>query len=375
MKVYLDNAATSRFKPASAIEAALYDIKHSANSGRSGHSDALAASFRLEECRKLLLYELGGADTHCAIFTKSCTEALNLALFGIIKGGEKVLTTANEHNAVLRPLYELKARGMISLSVIGQENDGRISLSKIAEAAKYHDIAVLGGCCNVTGASLDIAEAARAIKKNRCMLIVDGAQCVPLQDIDVAEMGIDMLACPGHKGLHGLQGTGFLIADKTLKLRPLIYGGTGTFSAELMQPDNMPEGLEAGTQPAGAIAALKEGAKWSFEHKTATRGLYAQLTKTALYNLKNIGCRVFCENCDSGIIAFNVSDADSAYVAGMLDDEGIAVRSGLHCAPLVHRFFGTLEQGMVRVSFGVDNTMRDVLYLSDVMQRIATKIL
>lgn len=374
MYVYLDNAATSRFKPAGVREAIAFDLAHSANSGRSGHADALNAGFKIENCREFLLRALGGEGSHSLIFTKSCTEALNLALFGYIKGGERVFATANDHNAVLRPLFELKRRGMISLEIVEQERDGTLSLKKIEEAAGRNDIAALGGICNVTGASICLEEAAKVIKKQGCKIIADGAQCVPLQKIDLGETDIDMLACPGHKGLHGVQGTGFLTVKNGTALRPLIFGGTGTFSNSVEQPADIPEGFEAGTQFAGGIAALHAGAKWSFDHADDMRKLYAKLSKTTLYNLKTIGCTVYCENCDSGIIAFDLFDLDSAYVADMLDAAGIACRSGLHCAPLVHRHFGTLNQGMVRISFGPDNTLSDAAYLSRTVEKIASDI-
>ena len=183
-----------------------------------------------------------------------------------------------------------------------------------------------------------------------------------------------MLACAGHKGLHGVQGTGFLALKKDISLRPLVYGGTGTFSGSVWQPADIPEGLEAGTQPAGAIAALKAGAEWSFVNAEATRKKYAQLAQSTLYMLKSLCCTVFCANCDSGIISFDIGDADSGYVASLLDEEGVAVRSGLHCAPLVHRHFGTLTQGMVRISFGVESTPRDVAYLASALERIKAKL-
>ena len=374
MYVYLDNAATSRFKPQGVVNAINYDLAHSANSGRSGHRDAIAAGLRIEECRALLLNLLGARDSE-VIFTKSCTEALNLALFGYIKGAERVLTTANEHNAVLRPLFELKRRGLITLTVLEQEEDGTIELSKLSEAASHADVAVLGGICNVTGASIDLYDAARLIKKQGCTLIVDGAQSVPLERINMSDSDIDMLALAGHKGLHGVQGTGCLIKKKEITLLPLVYGGTGTYSSSVNQPIDSPEGFESGTQFAGGIAALKEGAKWSFDNLNETEKKYSQLAKTILYNLKSIGCTLYNANTTSGILAFNIGDADSGYVASLLDENGIAVRAGLHCAPLVHRRLGTLERGIVRASLGVETTKKDILYFSNVVERIAATLL
>ena len=374
MYVYLDNAATSRFKPAGVFKAINDDLKRSANSGRSGHRDALAAEMKIEDCRRYLLSAFGAEEGYDLIFTKSCTEALNLALFGYIKGGERALTTANEHNAVLRPLFELERRGQISLDVLEQERDGAISVQKLKERSRGADIVVVGGACNVTGTAIDVAEVAKAVKDSGGKLLLDGAQCAPLANIDLARDDIDMLACPAHKGLHGVCGLGFLIKKSDIPLRPLVYGGTGTYSSSVYQPSDAPEGYEAGTLFAGGIAALHEGAKWSFDHLSATRKKFDELTKTLLYNLKTIGCTVYSANNAAGIVAFNVKDADSMYVADLLDEEGVAVRAGLHCAPLVHRHFGTTGQGMVRASLGVETTPADILYLSNALLKIMARL-
>lgn len=372
--LYFDNAATSRFKPQAAIDCINFDLRHSANSGRSGHPDALEAGLKIENCRKYLKHALHADNTYDVIFTKNCTEALNLAIFGAVKGGEHVLTSSNEHNSVLRPLFELGRRNTISLDVLST-NGKKLDLSEFKARAKSADIIVLGGACNVTGATVDLFEVGKIAKQNGALLIVDGAQSVPILNTDILNFGIDMLACPGHKGLHGVQGTGFLIARSDISLLPLLYGGTGTYSSSVYQPSVAPDRYEAGTLFAGGIAALHQGAKWSFEHIDATRRNFEKLSQTVLYNLKTIGCTLYSDETVTGVIAFNAGDADSAYIAELLNESGIAVRCGLHCAPLVHKALGTLTQGAVRISLGVETTAKDILYFSNVMESIVRKIL
>ena len=371
--LYLDNAATSRFKPQGVIDAINYDLRNSANSGRSGHSDAISAGIRIENCRYYLKSALGADDGYQVVFTKNCTEALNLAIFGAIKGGERVLTTSNEHNSVLRPLYELERQHRINLTVHNTHGK-KIDMSIFAEQAKQADIIVVGGACNVTGYTADLQEIGKIAKLNNAMLIVDGAQSVPIISTNMKEYAIDMLACPGHKGLHGVQGTGFLIFRDDISLSPMLHGGTGSFSSSVYQPIQAPDAYEAGTLFAGGIAALYEGAKWSFNHAEAARNNYAQLTKTALYNLKSMDCTLYTDEMTTGVIAFNVGNADSAYIAELLNEYGIAVRSGLHCAPLVHKALGTENQGAVRASIGVETTLKDITYFSKAIEKIKRKL-
>ena len=371
--LYLDNAATSRFKPQAVIDAINYDIRHSANSGRSGHKDAVLAGIKIENCRQFLKTELGANDDYETVFTKNCTEALNLAIFGCVKGGERVLTTSNEHNSVLRPLYELERLKLITLDVI-KTNGKKLDLSILSERAKSANIIVMGGACNVTGVTTDLYEVGRIAKRNGALFIVDGAQSVPILRTDIMGYGIDMLACAGHKGLHGVQGTGFLIFKKNLNISPLLFGGTGTYSSSVYQPLKFHDGLEAGTQFAGGISALYEGAKRSLSRINETRKNFTLLTQTALYNLNSLGCTLYSDETSTGVIAFNVGDTDSTYIAEKLDEYGIAVRSGLHCAPLVHEALGTANQGAVRISMGVETTIKDITYFSKSLEKITKKL-
>lgn len=372
--IYLDNAATSRFKPKSVTNALLYDIAHSANAGRSGHKQAIEKSLVAQRCRDYLLTALGGKNTHEIIFEKSCTEALNQAIFGFIKGGEHVVTSSNEHNSVLRPLHKLKQDGKITLEIIDAESDGSLDLKKIKEAARRAQVFVFGGACNVTGAIANIEEIGKIAKEHNVTLIVDGAQSIPVIDTNLQECNIDMLACPAHKGLHGLQGVGFLAVKKDITLSPLLFGGTGTES-ELMSPEiKIPDSFEVGTQFSGGISALYEGAKWSLENISKTRNHLDRLSKNLIYYLKNIGAEVYTSSAVCGVVAFNIGKTDSTYIADKLDEYDVCVRAGLHCAPLVHSRLNTLTQGAIRASLGCDTTSAEIVRFASITESIARNL-
>ena len=368
--IYLDNAATSRFKPKCVLDALIFDVTHSANSGRAGHDEAIDKSIRIQKCREYLLSVFGASDEYSLIFTKNCTEALNLAIFGIVKGGERVLTGVNEHNSVLRPLYKLKQEGKISLEIVKTNPLGRIDVKDVEKFATNADILVFGGACNVNGAICDIQSIADYCKNNGIILILDGAQSVPLIPLTLKSSGISMLACPGHKGLHGVQGTGFLIVRKDIKLSPLLYGGTGTFSSDVTPIVEMPDSFEAGTLFSGGIDALRQGAKWSFDNVDKNRKYIDRITKNILHGLHDIGATLYTRDTQTGVVCFNLANADSGYIADKLNEYGICVRGGLHCAPLVHREQGTSFQGAVRASVGCETKEGEIAYFLSVVERL-----
>ena len=368
--IYLDNAATSRFKPKCVLDALIFDVTHSANSGRAGHDEAIDKSIRIQKCREYLLSVFGASDEYSLIFTKNCTEALNLAIFGIVKGGERVLTGVNEHNSVLRPLYKLKQEGKISLEIVKTNPLGRVDVKDVEKFATNADILVFGGACNVNGAICDIQSIADYCKNNGKILILDGAQSVPLIPLTLKSSGISMLACPGHKGLHGVQGTGFLVVRKDIKLSPLLYGGTGTFSSDVTPVVEMPDSFEAGTLFSGGIDALRQGAKWSFDNVDKNRKYIDRITKNILHGLHDIGATLYTRDTQTGVVCFNLANADSGYIADKLNEYGICVRGGLHCAPLVHREQGTSFQGAVRASVGCETKEGEIAYFLSVVERL-----
>lgn len=375
--IYFDNAATSRFKPKSVRKAVVKELKKSANPGRGAHRDAIRASMLVENARAYLLSALGADDDYELVFTKNCTEALNLAIFGTVIPKTHVVTTALEHNSVLRPLFKLKDENVISLSVLNPDRFGKINPAHF-ERMLGNDtrLAVVTAQSNVTGMTTDLAAIGKICAGHNVTLLADGAQAVPLTKINVKEMNISMLAAPGHKGLHGPQGTGFLIFKRNLNVRPLLLGGTGTDSDSVYMPKSPPESLEAGTLNAAGIAGLLEGAKWSFKHAEASRKHIEKLSEKIIYGLKKIpGVTLYtADDCFTGVVSFNVKGADSTEVGDILNEKyHVAVRAGLHCAPLVHNANGTLDVGAVRVGIGVDNTEKEADKLLSAVKSIAAK--
>ncbi len=367
--IYLDNAATSRFKPQCAINALLYDVNHSVNANRSAHKECIDASLKIEECRQFLLNSLKCDERYNLIFTKSCTEALNLAIFGLIKGGERVVTTNAEHNAILRPLYYLKSINKISLTVINN-NLGSISINEIKKLAKENDIFIFSYAQNVSGSYIDLEDVSKAIKGENKTLIVDCAQSIPILDIDVSTWNIDMIACSAHKGLHGIQGVGFLIVKDDIRLSPLIYGGNGSHSTNVLPPIEIPQSYEVGTMFSGGISALYQSAKWSFDNLISTRKTIKRLASELASNLKNIRATIYNHDYTCGIVAFNINGYDSTYIADALDEYDVCIRAGFHCAPFIHNTLHTSTQGVIRASLGCDNSRRDIISLLVALEKI-----
>lgn len=369
--IYLDNAATSAFKPKGVFEALNYDLSHSANSGRSGHRYALDAAMKIEDCRRFFLSAMNAPEEeYCVAFTKNCTEALNLGIFGFLRAGMRVVTTAYDHNSVLRPLFELEKRKKIELMVIRPDESGRILPSHLDSALQNADFCAVSLASNVTGARIDLASLSASAQKYGVVTLLDGAQAVPLVKPDFKKHMPDMLALPGHKGLHGPQGTGLLIFRKDLKLQPLLMGGTGTASDSTYQPLEPPEALEAGTLFSGGIAALHAGAKWSFENRERNGAVIKRLAEELIDYLKGLGAELYTDDPTLGVVSFNLRGKDSSFVANALAEKGIAVRGGLHCAPLAHTALGTLSRGAVRASIGADNTEKDIYLFVAALEKL-----
>ncbi len=359
--IYLDNAATSYPKPACVRRAVIRALdEYGGNPGRAGHTISMKAGFMVHETREKLA-SLFLADAEDVIFTKNCTEALNIAIFGTISEGSHVITTVHEHNSVLRPLYYLKKSGKIALTIISGEGDKLIENLRAAINFATKTL-VITAASNSFGIIPPIEEMLSVAKENNITTIVDMAQAAGTIDIK----GGDILCMPGHKGIFGISGTGVLINRAKKNIRPHSFGGTGSLSAEVAMPKFTPDKLEAGTVNTIGIASISAGT--DFLLKRGIKQIYEEeIEKLAsLYekiaDLKHL--KLYTGIPQSGksaaILTLNHKNYHSEQFAEMLSSNNIATRGGLHCAPLSHRYFGTLETGAVRISPSVFTTSADI---------------
>lgn len=353
--IYLDYAATSFKKPSSVYKtASQVMLKYGANAGRGGHALSVKAGELIYETREKLcrLFHLD-APEQIAFFSNTTT-ALNAGIKGVLRAGDHVVTSSMEHNSVIRPLAELKRRGVIDYTVVQADRDGRLQPTDFARACRPNTrLVVCLHASNVCGTSYDIAAISRAVRTPSRLFMVDAAQSAGILDIDGRD--VDLLAFPGHKGLYGPQGTGGLYVREGIPLSTLIEGGTGSQSELPYQPEEMPDRLESGTLNVAAIAGLGAGVDFVLREGPETiRDYERMLTDYFEENVKNIeGISCYGAAPRVGVSALNLSGHDCIEVADILStDYGIAVRSGLHCAALAHETLGTKETGCIRFSFG-----------------------
>ena len=369
--IYFDNAATGGYKPDPVITAATAAMKFCANPGRSGHKLSLACLERVYSVRKLLCEFFGAYSYDRVVFTSNCTEALNIATFGILKSGDKVVTTAAEHNSVLRPLEELKGRGVkVDYAPL---SDGAVSAEEIAARVTADTRAVIVTLAsNVTGAAPDIAKLRAAIPEE-CLLICDGAQACGHVPIDMRALGIDALAVAGHKGMLAVQGSGALLFSERVNPSPVMLGGTGSERNNLHMPDFYPDRLESGTVNYPAIVSLGEGALYLKEHMKEHSAAVIAMTEKLCKGLAGIrGVSLFSRPNPFGVVAFSLENLPSELTAYRLSEEfGICVRGGLHCAPLMHGALGS--EGLVRASVSPFNTAGECAEFIDAVKILAGK--
>ncbi len=366
MQVYFDNAATSSPKPPAVARAMLKAMsEYNANPGRSGHSAALRAARCVYETRKALSAFIGAPDSACVSFQFNCTDALNLAIKGCLRRGAHVVTTMLEHNSVLRPLSEMSCRGEISLTLVSPQPDGLVHPGDIGRALRGNTrLIAVTHASNVTGAIQPAAAIARLAHEKGIPCLIDGAQALGAQPVDVQKLGCTMYAFPGHKGLLGPQGTGGLYVQKDFTLRPLREGGTGTDSDSMMQPADAPECYESGTLNLPGIAGLGAGIAHVAENQSRILMHERELCSALYEGIKAMPEAVLYspsgEAARAGIVSFNLGDLSSSETADALSRRGFAVRGGLHCAPGAHRYLGTLRRGAVRASVGHANSFDEV---------------
>lgn len=368
--IYFDNAATGGFKPDSVVNAAAAAMKFCANPGRSGHKLSLACLERVYECRKLLCGFFGGYSYDRVIFTKNCTEALNIAIIGGLKIGDEVVTTVAEHNSVLRPLEYLKGKG-VKVSYAPLTNRGEIDIAALSRLVNNKTRAVIITLAsNVTGAFPDLAEVKRSIPEET-LLICDGAQACGHVKIDMKTCGIDALAVAGHKGMLGIQGSGVLLFSDRFNPSPVLFGGTGSESYNLNMPDFYPDRLESGTLSYPAVVSLGEGVLYLNEKLESDKDRLYSMTDMLIRELSLVeGVTLYSEPNPFGIVALSLSSMQSEIAAYRLSEEySICVRGGLHCAPLMHEALGS--KGLVRASLSAFNTQSECGQFLDAVKFLA----
>ena len=364
--IYFDNAATTMRKPEAVVQAVTQALCHLGNPGRGVHDAALDASRIIFDTRRLLAELFGAEDSKQIAFTANSTESLNIAIKGILSPGDHVITTALEHNSVLRPLYELEEKG-VALTIIPSDPQGRIRYEAFEAAIRPNTRAIV--CThgsNLTGNLVDIRRVGRIARDHGLLFVVDASQTAGVFDIDVQDMHIDILCFTGHKGLLGPQGTGGLYAREGITVRPLLSGGSGVQTYSRTHPAQMPTALEAGTLNTHGLAGLRAAVSYLQETGLdAIRRTEQALMWEFYRQVRQIpGITVYGdfsqpERCP--IVTLNVRDYDSSEVSDALAIHyGIATRPGAHCAPLMHHALGTVEQGAVRFSFCHYNTMEEI---------------
>lgn len=364
--IYMDNAATSLTKPPQ-VEAAVIDaLRTAGNPGRGAHEATLHASRLVYEARATVAKLFDAKDASRIAFTANATEALNIAISGLIRPGDHVITTVCEHNSVLRPLYRLRDQGA-TISFVGVDARGNLKYEEFETFLRPNTRAVvITGASNVTGNVTDLSYVSEFTKKHGLLLIVDASQIAGEEQISVLKSKIDVLCFTGHKALLGPQGTGGIYVKPGLSVKPFLVGGSGIKSFDEHHPKEMPTALEAGTLNVHGLAGLTAGTRYCLNQgietlqrreKSLTRRFYEQVKEipdVVVYG------DVMAEH-HSPIVSLNFAGEDSARVADALWEEyGICVRAGAHCAPLMHRALGTVDQGVVRFSFSCFNTEEEI---------------
>ena len=375
--IYFDNAATTIRKPECVVQAVTEAMWSQGNSGRGIHSGALSASRIIYDTREALAQLFGAESPERIAFTANSTQALNTAIKGVLKPGNHVITTALEHNSVLRPLYEMENRG-VELTILPADSHGNICYEDIEKEIKPNTKAIVTTHgSNLTGNLLDISRIGEMANRHGLIYIVDASQTAGVFDIDVQQMHIDILCFTGHKGLLGPQGTGGIYVREGVAVRPLLSGGSGVQTYLRSHPPQMPTALEAGTLNGHGVAGL--GAAVRYLQETGVSAIRAKeqelmwMFYTQVREIPGIRvCGDFSSRNRCAIVSLNIWDYDSGEVSGALFEQyGIATRPGAHCAPLMHKALGTVEQGAVRFSFSHYNTIEEIEIAAAALRELA----
>ena len=361
--IYLDSAATTFQKPPEVARAVAEAMRTMSSPGRGGYGAAMAAADTAFACRSELaeLFHLDNPEQ--VVFTLNATHALNIAIKSLVPPGGRVVISGYEHNAVTRPLSALGAKTAVAAGPLFRQDAVLDSFSRLITPGT--DAVICNHVSNVFGFVQPVEAIAAICRQRGVPFIIDASQSAGLLRLDMAALGAAFIAMPGHKGLYGPQGTGVLLCREGLKVKTLLEGGTGSLSLSQEMPDFLPDRLEAGTHNVPGIAGLLAGVRY-----VKSRGMERicenerRLALRAAEGLRRInGITVYAAEGlagQTGVVSFTAAGKDSETVAAALGQRGIAVRAGLHCAPLAHRSAGTLEGGTVRLSFSDMNTAEEV---------------
>lgn len=386
--VYFDNPATSFPKPPAVIDAvAHYMTRVGGNPGRSGHPLSTEAAHIIQSAREAIAGLFHIENPGHVIFCSNATDALNLAILGTIREGDHVITTSMEHNSTLRPLVEREQLGGMTLSIARCSRDGIIDMPALLKTVTPHTrVMVVNHASNVNGTVQPLRPIGVLCREHGIILIADCAQSAGIIDIDMKADGVDLLAFSGHKGLYGPTGTGGLVISDDFDnahLRPLKYGGTGSYSDKPFQPPFLPDRYESGTLNVAGISGLAAGVA----HVTAYPGgldgirrhkarLVRQFIHRAHREVEGLVAYAPESLIETGVLSFNIRRRAPSAVAKILGDEfGIMCRSGLHCAPLAHQTMTTFPHGTVRFGFGLFNTEEEIDRAVDALRSIAGRAL
>ena len=375
--IYLDNAATTLQKPPQVGQAMLAALQTAGNPGRGAHEPTLHAERLVYGAREALAQLFHAESPACIAFAANATQALNTALCGLLAPGDHVITTVCEHNSVLRPLYRLRAQG-VQVDFVGVDARGSLRYEQFEQLLRSNTKAVVvTHASNVTGNGTDFKWVSAFAKLHGLLMIVDAAQTAGAWPIDVQKLGIDVLGFTGHKALLGPQGTGGLYVRPGLRVAPLVVGGSGVHSFDEAHPAEMPTALEAGTLNVPGLAGLEAGVRWIIQQGVETLCAKETVQARLFYeNIKDVPGVIVYGDCTTEshapIVSLNLAGEDSARVADALWEEyHICVRAGAHCAPLMHKALGTVEQGVVRFSFSHQNTEEEVLAAAAAVRALA----
>ena len=373
--IYFDNGASSHPKPQRVIKAVgEWMRKNGSNPGRSGHRLSMEAAEVIYNTR-LEIGKLFGVDkAENVVLVPNATYALNTVLLGLFEKGDHIITTDLEHNSVLRPLWHLEKNGVdVTVVPVDFADDDRFVARVIGAVRKNTKAIVCTQCSNICGKIMPL-DLLSAHKPADILLIVDGAQGAGTIPIDVVRGKVDYYCAPSHKGLLGPQGGGVILVNNRIP-RPLVFGGTGTESMNLDQPESLPEHLESGTLPTAICAGMLAGVQYirriGIEEIYRHKRKLTQYAYSALSEVDGIELYMFpyAEKC-VGVVPFNVKKFHSGEVISYLDKNGVCARGGIHCAPLFHKRMGTDHRGMVRISFGYSNTLAEIEKMANLLKKI-----